>query len=211
MNTRRLPLILSGLLGTPLLAAWFGGWAVITVQSLPDHVVAGQPVRLDFTIRQHGVSLLADLKPTIEFSPGGAGQVNATPGASKGQYGATFVVPQAGQARISINSGFGNSRVVLLPVTVIAAGATAPAPPAEAERGRALFVAKGCFNCHTHRDVEAQAVGPIGPELTDRHLSAEYLRQKIGNPASAGGTMPNLELEPAEIAAVIAFLNAERR
>jgi mono/diheme cytochrome c family protein len=117
---------------------------------------------------------------------------------------------QAGQASITINSGFGNSRVTLLPLTVVAEGASAPAPLSDADRGRRLFVAKGCFNCHAHRDIESQPIGPIGPDLTDRHLTADYLRRQIGNPPSSG-KMPNLDLRAAEIEAIVGFLNAERR
>ena len=200
---------LTALLVVPLLAAGFGGWAAVTVETLPDYAVVGQPLRLAFTIRQHGVTLLPDLKPTIEFGTGGSGPVAASPGKAKGQYEATFALAQPGQTEITINSGFGRSRVTLLALTVVPAGASAPTPPTEFERGRRLFVAKGCFNCHAQRDIEAQPIGAIGPDLTDRHLPAEYLRQQIGSPLSTG-RMPNLELQPVEIAAIIGFLNADQ-
>lgn len=210
MSFRRLSMPLAAMLVVPLTAAGFGGWAAITVETLPEYAVAGQPVRLAFTIRQHGVTLLGDLKPTIEFSPGGGAQVAATSGKTKGQYEGTFTVPQAGQAAITINSGFGRSRVTLLPMMVVAPGAGAPASLPEAERGRHLFVAKGCFNCHAQRYVEAEPIGAIGPDLTDRHLAADYLRQQIGNPP-ASGRMPNLGLQTAEIESIISFLNAEQQ
>ena len=42
------------LLALPFAAA-LGGWATISVEDLPDYLVAGQPARLTFTVRQHGV------------------------------------------------------------------------------------------------------------------------------------------------------------
>ena len=36
------------------LAASFGGWAVLTVENLPDQLIAGKPYNLTFSIRQHG-------------------------------------------------------------------------------------------------------------------------------------------------------------
>ena len=205
MRTGFRPFWLAALAIVPLTAA-FGGWAVVTVASLPDYAVAGQPLRLEFTIRQHGFTLLTDLSPTVDAA--GGSSVAARPLAAKGHYEATVVVPAANPTSVTINSGFGNSRVTLLPINVVAAGATAPVPLADADRGRRLFVAKGCFNCHTHRDVDLRPIGPIGPDLTDRHLPVEYLRQQISNPRDEK-KMPNLELQPAEVAAITAFLSAE--
>src|SRR5205823_14195680 len=43
-----------------------GGWAVVTVDDLPDYVVVGQPVRLSFVVRQHGMRPLDGLRPRVE-------------------------------------------------------------------------------------------------------------------------------------------------
>src|SRR2546428_804583 len=49
MTTRAFRLLLPGVLVLPVIAANVGGWAAITVEDLPDHVVARQPVTLAFT------------------------------------------------------------------------------------------------------------------------------------------------------------------
>ena len=49
----------------PLTAAYLGGWATVTVENLPDSIVAGQPTNLTFSVRQHGEDLLGGLKPTV--------------------------------------------------------------------------------------------------------------------------------------------------
>jgi mono/diheme cytochrome c family protein len=217
MNTRPSRLTVPALLLLPLLGA-YGGWAAITVQDLPDYVVAGQPVTLSFIVRQHGVSKLSGLKPRVEARATGGGttaEAAAAPGREAGQYVATLTLPRAGAWRITIHSGFGNSQVTLLPLQAIAAGAAPPAPLADSERGQRLFVAKGCLTCHVHADVEGSGLVAVGPDLTGRRLPADYLRQFLANPAIAARSgapqMPNLDLKPQEIAALSAFITAERR
>ena len=201
------------LLLLPLLAA-FGGWASITVESVPDHIVAGQPVTLTYMVRQHGVEPLSGLTGRVEARSGDqAATVTATAAGRAGRYTATLNLPRPGDWTITVNSGFGNSRVTLLPITVIAAGAAAPVL-SDADRGQRLFVAKGCLTCHVHRDAPAEGYSSkYGPDLSERHFPADYLAQFLADPAKVlkarGSTkeMPNLELRPAEITALVAFVN----
>ena len=53
------------------LGAHYGGWAVTTVENLPDQLVAGTPYNLTFSVKQHGVDLMADLSPYVELKSGG--------------------------------------------------------------------------------------------------------------------------------------------
>jgi len=102
--------------------------------------------------------------------------------------------------------------VTLLPLTATAGGAALVALP-DAERGRRLFVAKGCVTCHLHRDLDMKPMVAIGPELTERRYPAEYLRQFLADPPPAASSkgMPDLNLKPAEIAALTSFINMERQ
>ena len=207
--------MLRGLFLAPWIAALVGGWAAITVEQLPDYVAAGQPDTLTFTVRQHGVTRLTGLRPSIEARSGDVTTTAlAAPGRETGQYVSTFTLPRAGEWTITIHSGFLNSHVTLLPLQAIAPGATTPLALPERERGRRLFVAKGCVTCHIHGDVAGSGVVAVGPELTDRRLPADYLKQFLANPAiapqSGPARMPNLGLEPQEIAALAEFLTAER-
>ena len=196
-----------------LFVAAFGGWAAITVEDLPDYVVARQAIDLSFIVRQHGVRPLEDLHPRVEAkSANHEVSVAATPGLKTGLYTARLTLPEPGRWTITIRSGFGNSNVTLLPLHALASGAPAPAPLADAERGRRLFVAKGCVSCHLHRAVNETSIA-VGPELTERRFAPEYLARFLADPAAvipprAGApSMPNLGLKPAEIAALTAFLN----
>ena len=216
MTNRSSRVTLPALLLLPLIAA-YGGWAAVTVQDLPDYVVAGQPVTLTFTVRQHGVTKLSGLKGgKVQAQAGDLSfEAAATPGREAGQYVAALTLPRAGEWTITVFSGFGNGRVTLLPLRAIPAGSSAPAPLAESERGRRLFVAKGCLTCHVHGDIDGSGVVAVGPDLTGRRLAPDYLRQFLANPAiaarSGAAQMPNLDLKPQEIAALAAFINAEGR
>ena len=198
-----------------VLALNFGGWAVVTVENLPDQVVVGQPVTLDFTVRQHGHTLLSNLNARVVAEAGGD-RVNATAqaGASEGRYRATVTLPHAGAWTITIYSGFGNSNVTLLPLAAVGPGRAAVALAA-GERGRQLFVAKGCLTCHVHPEVSGSGVVKVGPDLTGRRFTGDYLQRFLADPNIAttrgpgGSQMPNLNLAPREIAALAAFINGE--
>jgi cytochrome c2 len=198
----------------PLLAAHSGGWATITVENLPDYVVARQPTELAFTVRQHGMQPLNDLTPVIEAT---AGKQRTTAQARRGKAAGEYVValnlPEPGEWTVTIHSKFGPSSVTLLPLRATGAGALSPPTFTPAERGHRLFVAKGCLTCHVHRQVARSGIVKAGPELTEARFTDDYLARFLENPSIKAPTgpnrMPNLQLEPNEIAALVAFLNAE--
>lgn len=215
MPKRRLSLLLPGLLLVPSLAAVVGGWATISVEQVPDYLTAGKPVTLTFMVRQHGVTPLENLHPRVAARAGKAeAEANAVPGRVAGQYSATFTPSEPGDWAITVQSGFGNSNLKLLPIRALAAGA-APIVLTEAERGRHLFVAKGCVGCHVRADVAVEDAPAIGPELTGRRYPADFLKKFLADPASTGpartraGPMPNPHLTPQEIVALAEYINRE--
>src|SRR5439155_19824703 len=46
-------------------AAFAGGWAIVTLDDFPEYAVAGKPLNLTFAVRQHGMTLLPGLHPTL--------------------------------------------------------------------------------------------------------------------------------------------------
>ena len=78
-----------------------------------------------------------------------------------------------------------------------------------AEKGSALFRAKGCVSCHRHAAV-AEGGPSIGPDLTAYEADAVFLRRWLADPAAVrpGTLMPDLALEEEEIEALIAFLES---
>jgi hypothetical protein len=199
-------------------AAPLGGWAVITVEDLPGYLTAGEPTRFEFTVRQHGMRPLTDLEPTVEASSSSMRtSVNAKARLVSGRYTASITPPKSGHWTITVHSGFGPSRLTLLPIRAVDPGARdVPAVP-EREQGRALFVAKGCLTCHVHEEAKGQISIAVGPELTGRRYPSDYLKRFLANPAiavtqrSATWQMPNLGLKPREIDALVTFINTDRQ
>jgi mono/diheme cytochrome c family protein len=216
MARRPYVLLLPALLLVPLFGRVMGGWATVTVEEVPDYVEAGKPLPFTFMVRQHGVTPLKGIHPTIEARSGGnTARAAAEPSKEAGQYVAALALREPGDWTITINSGFGNSKLTLLPIRAIAAGSRAPAALAADERGRRLFVSKGCVGCHTRNDVDVGVGATIAPVLTGKRYEAEWLRKFLADPtanATNTGTfrMPNLGLKPGEIALLVAFVNAER-
>ena len=92
------------------------------------------------------------------------------------------------------------------------AGASAPAADPVAQ-GAALFRAKGCVSCHRHDAVAGGDSVEIGPNLTHYDADPAFLRRWLRDPAAVrpDTRMPNLQLAPAEIEALIAFLGNDER
>ena len=211
MNRNQPTIVLLGLLlvGAASTAATFGGWAVTTVQELPDYAVVGKPLTLTFEVRQHGRDLLKGLKPEIEAQSGKTElRAMALPGKTTGQFVSTITLPSAGAWTITINSGFMNSGVTLLPIPAIEAGARAVAL-SDADRGHRLFLAKGCITCHGQI--------AVGPDLASKQFPAEYVKQLLADPKGTFGNrrgaqeMPNLNLKPLEIAALAAYVGSAKQ
>lgn len=194
----------------PALTHNAGGWAVITLDDLPEYADVGTPVELSFTIRQHGFTPLDDLRPTIEATA--AGQTTATALVTKadraGSYSARLSLPAQGEWSIHIHSGFGNSQVTLLPIPVVARGIHLTRATTATDRGRRLFVAKGCVTCH-------EQIG-VGPSLAGKRFDTAYISGFIANPPATPSqpgrsTMPNLGLKQREIASLVTYLNSDRQ
>jgi hypothetical protein len=223
------------LLATTAAYSASGGWAVVKVSKIPDAWVAGKPLQLSWQVRQHGIHSMgpeAKLSPTLE-ARSGSRVVRGTAAAHteegwKGFRG-TIVFPTTGDWQVTIHSGFGDTRAVLVPWRVVDSVRTirgtvedhlatlGVARFSEVERGRRLFVSQGCVGCHVHRAVEITGhMSAFGPELTDRRLPADYLAKFLANPsikpATAGKPrMPDLDMREKEIIPLVAFLTAERR
>ena len=208
------PLLLA--LFVPFAAFTFGGWAVVTVDDLPEYLVAGKPVDLPFSVRQHGMTLLTGLTPQVTIRSGDVETtVPARATGERGHYLAAVTAPRAGEWTMRIHSGFGPSSNTLLPIRAVAAGAPAPRALADLDRGHRLFFAKGCVTCHM-RGGEGGEI-KVGPDLTGRRYPAQYVAKFLADPESSplskatnnGNRMPKLDLKQQEIASLVAFLNSE--
>jgi len=211
----RLTVLGAGLALATVAAVRFGGWAVITVDDLPDYAEAGKPVTISYVVRQHGLTLLSGLTASVEAKSGST-VVSATPKSQgAGHYTAQFALPSAGDWAITIRSGFMRSEVTLLPLEVGPKG-TAGRVMASAERGKRLFVAKGCLTCHVHQEVQGSGAVPVGPDLSGKRFAPQYLAMFLADPSikppgAKGERMPKLDLRAPEIAALTSFINGEKQ
>lgn len=200
--------VLPAVLVLPALGVWMGGWAVTTVDHLPDYVEAGKPFTLSYVVRQHGAEPLQSLRGELEATSGQTRITAKATGTQNGRYSVTMGLPHPGNWTLVIRPGFGAHKVKLLPIRAVAAGTSAP-PLADYVRGERLFVAKGCVTCHMEIDV--------GPKLEGRRFDARYLAEFLANPKRTANLkpdqspMPNLGLRTAEIAALVTYLNSERQ
>lgn len=208
MASKALRALVPGLL-LPTVMGHAGGWAVITVENLPDYVEAGKPLELTYMVRQHGHTPLDQLRGRIDAT---AGRLTATGTvrpvfARTGLYTAGITLPATGDWTITIRSGFGNSDVTLLPLSAVEPGASLTRPLSDPDRGQRLFVAKGCVTCHRQIDV--------GPRLDGKRFDVAYISGFLADPPTtpSRGTfaMPRLGLEPKEIASLVAYLNSDRQ
>jgi hypothetical protein len=83
-----------------------GGWAVVTLDALPQNVVAGQPIPIGMTIRQHGRTLwkFDDVRVRGYYATGETFETRAVMD-TVGHYTATLNFPRAGKWRWAVASG----------------------------------------------------------------------------------------------------------
>ena len=219
MTKRTWTLLGIGVVISTVAAVRFGGWAVVTVEKVPDHWTVGKPLQLAFQVRQHGTHHMEGLHPVVQATSGSR-TIKAVTWEFREDgvtgYRARLNFPQSGDWQVTINSGFGKSRAVLLPWRVVDSTAPALADFPEAERGRRLFAAKGCVTCHVHKAVDVEGeLQRFGPDLTTRRFPADYLAKFLANPSikpTAAGMMqmPDPQLRDKDIAPLVAFINSDR-
>jgi hypothetical protein len=191
----------------PTLGLTAGGWTVTTLDDLPDHFVATRPTPLAFAVRGHGKEAIGGLTARIEARSGDT-RVVAPASESRmrdGHYTASLALPHGGAWVLTIHNGFGRESIELPPIAAALPREQAPAPLAAAERGRRLFVAKGCVTCHERVDV--------GPRLAGRRYDVAWLTRFLDHPQQVRPApegrpqMPRLGLSQREIASLVAFVN----
>ena len=226
--------MLPAAIGAPLVAftlglTSMGGWAVVSVSKIPDAWIAGKPLQLSWQVRQHGVDELRGLKPTLEARSGGKRVEGRTwEFNEQGQRGYRGVIafPERGMWQVTIHSGFGNSKSVLVPWQVYdsvspvrgtveehLAKQKIAQPFSEAEQGRRMFASKGCVTCHVHESVGIKGlISDFGPNLSGRTFPASYLASFLKDPSikpsTNGKRMPDPVLREKDIMPLIAFINS---
>jgi len=105
--------------------AFAGGWAVVTLDSLPQGVAPGAAFMIGFTVRQHGVTPLSNLDPAPQVTAKNAqtGEVvrsTATDDGPRGHYAARLTFPSSGEWNWGIQA-FGGQQQPMPPILVASA------------------------------------------------------------------------------------------
>jgi mono/diheme cytochrome c family protein len=163
------------------------------------------------------VTLTPGLSGWIEARDAGGSLVKATAVAASdtGYYLAKLTLPSVGEWTLRVHSGFMESKSAPMTMRVVA-GANEVAVRSDAERGKALYAAKGCASCHTHAGVPNPGGFGFAPDLTSPRFAAAYLKTFLADPSikppsRPGLMMPNLELTHGEIGALVAFLSVDAK
>ena len=105
---RRIALLLVLAVLVPVEDARAGGWATVELGEAPSGLVAGQPWRVELIVKQHGITPMADVTPSITIvSKSGAERTfPARPTAQVGHYLADVRFPSGGTWSARISDGF---------------------------------------------------------------------------------------------------------
>ncbi len=209
----------------PAQTARAGGWALNTIDTMPDVIVEGETVRIELSVRQHGVFLTDEIRPELVFTGKNRAslKVVAHPTHRHGHFVASVTFPRAGVWQWEVTS----LQPQKMPDVVVLSMQQArierlrlrherTTKRGQVAWGKALFVSKGCNLCHGHAGIPDSgeftysfAVNEA-PDLSQPNWTADYLRVWLANPrrVKPQSRMPVLALKPGEIDALAEFLLA---
>ena len=105
---RRITLLLVLAVLIPAEAAQAGGWATVELGEAPSGLETGKPWRVELIVKQHGITPMADVTPSITVisSKGAEHLFPAHPTGTIGHYVAEVDFPSAGTWSARISDGF---------------------------------------------------------------------------------------------------------
>lgn len=110
-----------------------GGWTNVTLDTVPTNLQAGQPLALGFMVRQHGITPISNVTPTLKARNAATGETFSLVARQEGAVGhfvADVTFPSAGAWQWSVTPA-PFPEVELGNVTILAAGAAAPQQSAQ--------------------------------------------------------------------------------
>lgn len=192
-------------------ASHAGGWVVTTLEALPADVQAGQPIHMDFMVRQHGqtpVHLAEAYLHMVHQETGELMQIAANPVAPEGRHRVTVTFPHPGVWVCTfVPSPFAANGEIK--ITVIEGDRRPKSPPSTGfsswldwlrqwfahpgraqtqsptltpvEQGKILFVAKGCVSCHRHDQVVVPWSTAHGRDLSNYSAEPDFVHHWLRN------------------------------
>ena len=139
-------------------SAHAGGWATVELGELPSGLVAGEPWRVELIVKQHGITPMADVTPSVEISDGSVVRTfPARPTKEVGRYVAEVTFPSAGEWKTRFYDGF-----------------TDAVPHRLAAPARAQQVGEHRSRLATRRDSQ---IKQQGPRLGQRQVAQDHAVQ----------------------------------
>jgi hypothetical protein len=104
---RRIALLVTLLVLAPAGVAQAGGWATVELGAAPAGLQTGKPWHVELIVKQHGITPMADVKPSITIENGSTSRTfPAHPTKQIGVYAADVTFPSAGTWDARISDGF---------------------------------------------------------------------------------------------------------
>ena len=103
--------------------AYGGGWATVELGETPSGLVAGEPWQVELIVKQHGITPLAGVTPSVEITDE-AGAVHtfaARPTDEVGHYVAEVTFPAAGEWKTRLYDGFTDAVAMIVPPSLATA------------------------------------------------------------------------------------------
>ncbi|HIG42562.1 MAG: hypothetical protein ABGY96_25480 [bacterium] len=192
-----------------------GGWATAVLDELPEFAVRGEPVNVTFTLRQHGIAPLKNLKIHIVAKNKTRGEIlNLTVNElADGIYTSDLDFPSLGTWDWEIKTDWpGPSEMP--PIEVVEFASESMHQTSSYQRGARLFITKGCITCHKNARVQSGNVRSlqIGIDLTSYKASAKFLHLWLTDPKAVKpeSTMPDQDLNRDEIIALTSLFTEEK-
>lgn len=110
-----------------------GGWTNVTLDTVPTNLQAGQPLALGFMVRQHGITPISNVTPTLKARNAATGETFSLIVARQERSATSSLMspfPSAGAWQWSVTPA-PFPEVELGNVTILAAGAAAPQQSAQ--------------------------------------------------------------------------------
>ncbi len=197
-----------------LLSVWSeiqaGGWATAVLNHLPEFAVRDKPVKITFSIKQHGVHPLKELTVHILARNEATGEKQrfAVSELADGLYTSELRFSSPGFWDWEIKSIWPGPSA--MPQIEVIESSTSPVHETTSyQLGAKLFVAKGCIQCHGNARISENVKSfQIAIDLTNYAASAQFLHLWLQSPKAVrpDSKMPAQNLSKDEIDALTAFL-----
>ncbi len=188
-----------------------GGWATAVLEQLPEFALRDKLLDVTFTVKQHGVEPLTNLKVHIVARSIVTGEKRdfRVREVSHGLYTGELNFPSTGMWNWEIKTGWPGP-TAMPQIEVLDSADGQARETTDYRKGARLFVAKGCITCHRNARAGLAKLRSlqIGLDLTNYSASTTFLQRWLTDPRNVKpeSRMPDPNLSEDDITALTSFL-----